>query len=715
MRRFSALGKRSGIAGRPLKRLRGSVRRISADTNNSPAASLVDDLRLQLAHLENLNKALRFSQAAAEGASERFITLFSTVPLALMVVDEHGLVLESNARALALLRPLEDDLPLNFLFPLLQTEHIERVVMGLATAANQGTCEINELVFSAGSNGFFTGDLHIASIDHAPNDLPSYICAIVDQSPLLTQRHALQASAQALKERNEELLQSRTRLAAIINSSLDAIICVDKDHRIIVFNPTAATTFQCPAEQALGRALTDFLPDAARALSYVDIANHAQLGEMEGVTSQGDRVPLDVSLSFEMHPGGELITLFAHNLTARKKMETHRLALESKLRESQKMQAIGTMAGGIAHDFNNIIGAILGNVELAQQDSQTNSAVSVSLTEIGKAGRRARDLVRQILTFSRNDPPHRAPLQLADVVHETVRLIKVTLPPNVNLQVKIDADTPPVMADATQIEQALINLCTNAIHAIGHRPGRIRIELGYSMGSAEDSGERRNGLRGSHVKLVVNDTGHGMSSETLERIFEPFFTTKPVGQGTGLGLSVVHGIMRAHMGSIQVQSTPNEGSEFRLYFPVSNTPVVTKDAHAPTPNNITGAGQRVMYVDDDEALVFLVKRVLSRKGFSVITFTSPREAVEALRANPMSIDLLVTDFNMPGYSGIELLRDAQCIRPDLPVALASGYVTPDIERDALAAGARALIHKPNDVDELCQTVQELLTHQDDHK
>jgi CheY-like chemotaxis protein len=389
------------------------------------------------------------------------------------------------------------------------------------------------------------------------------------------------------------------------------------------------------------------------------------------------------------------------------------LALESQLRESQKMQAIGTMAGGIAHDFNNIISAILGNVKLALQDAQANSAVSVSLTEIGKAGRRARDLVRQILTFSRNEPPHRAALQLADVVHETIRLVKVTLPPNVNLRVSIDPKTPPVMADATQIEQALINLCTNAIHAIDHRPGCIHIELGYSMEPSEDLNKNSNGLRGSHVKLLVSDTGHGMSRETLERIFEPFFTTKPVGQGTGLGLSVVHGIMRTHLGSVHVESTPEKGSQFTLYFPIANTPVLVKENIDSTPNKVIGNGQRVMYVDDDEALVFLVNRVLTRKGFSVITFTNPREALEVLRANPLEVDLLVTDFNMPGYSGIELLRDAHSIRPDMPIALASGYVTPEIESEALLAGARALIHKPNDVDELCQTVQDLLTHNND--
>ena len=673
------------------------------------AERLVDHLRQYQAELEIQNKALRFSQAAAEGASERFVTLFSHVPLALMVVEESGLVLETNGRALDLFRPLERAPPLTYLHPLVNPDCVDRVRLGFLLAKEQGAYELDELEFAGGSNGFFAGDLHIARIDDGLGELPRFICAVIDQGPLLAQRHALQVSAGELQQRNEQLLQSQTRLAAIINSSLDAIVCVDKDHRVSVFNPTAATLFQCPTEHALGRPLTDFFPDAARALSYKDITNHAQLGEMTGLTSQGDNVPMEVSLSFEQHADGDIITLFAHDLTARKRMEAHRTALESQLRESQKMQAIGTMAGGIAHDFNNIISAILGNVALSRLDVPLGSAVTTSPNEIDKAGRRARDLVRQILTFSRNEPPHRVPLQLADVVLEALRLVKVTLPPHVTLLTCIGERTPAVLANATQIEQAILNLCTNAIHAMAQQPANLRVELGYNIKAADDTTERRGGLRGQHVRLTVSDTGSGMSESTLQRIFEPFFTTKPVGQGTGLGLSVVHGIMRAHMGSVKVTSEPGQGSEFTLFFPVSDEEIEPISVLPTEPSPALGIGQRVMYVDDDEALVFLVKRLLTRKGYLVSTFTDPRQALLALRNDPGICDLLVTDYNMPGYSGVDLLRDVKELLPELPVALASGYVTPEIERDALAAGAQALIHKPNDVDELCATVQRLLT------
>jgi len=703
---------------KPKRILRGRAtgQRQAVSARGYSLAQMVEDLRNYQAELEIQNKALRYSQIAAEGASERFLTLFSNVPLALLVVDENGLVLESNAMALRLFRPLESDPPLNFLLPLVNSEYLDKVAQAFVNAKKVGTNETTEVVFGCGSNGVFTGDLHIARIENFQDDLSQFICAVIDQSPLLAQRQALQVSAAELQQRNEELQVSKNRLASIINSSLDAIICIDQNYLITIFNPTAAALFQCPSSQALGSQLTRFLPDAVQTLTYNKLTTHAQLGEMTGLTASGNSVAIEVSVSFELHPDGDTTTIFARDLTSRKKIEAHRNALESQLRESQKMQAVGTMAGGIAHDFNNIIGAILGNVELAKQDAGARSPALVSLSEIDKAGRRARDLVRQILTFSRNESPLRIPIQLADVVQETVHLLRVTLPPLVDMQVRVDPSTPLVLADATQVEQALLNLCTNAIHAIGARRGTLSIELGHNLTTDLGRIERRGGVRGQHVKLVVRDTGSGIDAQTLQRIFEPFFTTKPVGQGTGLGLAVVHGIMRTHQGTVDVKSTPDAGSLFTLYFPVADVaalPDTPDTANLSKPQAVQGMGKRVMYVDDDEALVFLVQRVLKRKGFVVSTFTDPRLAAAVLRARPLDFDLLVTDYNMPGYSGIELLRETRLIRPDLPVALASGYVTAEIEQSALSAGARALIHKPNDVDELCETVQRLLQSVDE--
>ena len=679
-------------------------------TDGTSLAQMVQDLRAYQSELEIQNKALRYSQRVAEGASERFLALFSHVPLALMVVDEGGQVLESNAMALRLFRPREDDPPLNFLLPLVAPDHVERVAHAFGEAKTQGSCEVAEVMLTCASEGSIMGDLHIARIDSSGDDLPQFICAIVDQGLLLTQRHALEQGALELRQRAEELQASKDRLAAVINSSLDAILCVDREHRIIVFNPAAATLFQCMASEALGNSIERFLPQAEQALSLARVTTHAQLGEFEGRTAAGKTVAVEVSVSFEHHAVGDITTLFVRDLTARKKIEAHRNALEAQLRESQKMQAVGTMAGGIAHDFNNILSAILGNASLALEDLPADAAACLSLQEIQRAGRRARDLVQQILTFSRNEQPELSVVTLADVVREAVQLIKVALPPHVSLQVKLAPDTPPVRANVTQIEQALFNLCSNAMHAIGAQHGTITVELDHNLHQSTRMVERRAGARGQHVRLSVRDTGCGISAEHITRVFEPFFTTKPVGQGTGLGLAVVHGIMRSHSGRVEVESTLNVGSVFSLVFPVSAHTEVKPHAFQgqPTPTLQLGRNQHLLVVDDDQALTFLLQRALTRRGYRVTTLNDPQQALTLLREDATRFDLLVTDYNMPGFSGLDLLRETRRLYPSLPVALASGYITPDIERNALEHGARALVHKPNDLDELCATLQRLL-------
>nr|WP_235581014.1 ATP-binding protein [Pseudorhodoferax sp. Leaf265] len=666
---------------------------------------LIRDLRTYQAELESQNKVLRYSQSMAEAASERFETLFSSVPLALMVIDEHDLVVQSNSMAQRSFQPTERDRPLNFLMPFVSATSAAAVQAAFAQARTEGHAEAKEVLFQIGDDGAITGDLHIARLDNAHEPVAHFICAVIDQGPLLAERRALLQSGAELQQRNEQLRLSEARLADIINSSLDAIVCVDRERRITVFNPTAAALFQCPPADALGSPLERFFPDAAEVLAMHQISTELPPTELQALTARGTAVPVEVSMAF-----GDTTTVFARDLTARKREEAQRNALEAQLRESQKMQAVGTMAGGIAHDFNNILHAILGNVELAKEDSGLNSTAQESLREIEKAGRRARDLVRQILTFSRNEAPRRVPTDLAEVTSETERLLRVTLPPQVELLLRVHPGVPAVLADPTQVEQAVLNLCTNAVQAIQATPearGTVWIELQSEAPSPARCA--RLGLApGHYARLSVRDNGPGMDPATRERIFEPFFTTKEVGQGTGLGLAVVHGVMRSNGGAVDVHSEPGRGSHFMLYFPSTSEAAEAAASAPPPPASVQGSGQHVMYVDDDQALVFLVERLLRRRGFRVSGFTDPHAATEALRAEPQGYDLVVTDYNMPGYCGVDLVREARGIRADLPVALASGYVTAEIEREAMAEGARALIHKPNDVQELCATVQRLL-------
>jgi signal transduction histidine kinase/ActR/RegA family two-component response regulator len=409
-----------------------------------------------------------------------------------------------------------------------------------------------------------------------------------------------------------------------------------------------------------------------------------------------------------------------HDITERKRAEAARLSLEAQLRESQKMEAIGTLAGGIAHDFNNALATILGNAELARQDASANPKALESLEEIRKAGSRARGLVQQILSFSRRQPTERKLLTLATVIEECARLLRATLPSRIALEVHCDADAPQVLADSTQIQQVVINLATNAMQAMPSGHGRIAIRLDTVRLDAPWVNEHpvlhalHDKRPGRTVRLAVIDNGPGMDADTLARIFEPFFTTKAVDEGTGLGLSVVHGIVQAHEGAIEVESQPGKGSIFTLYLPVAVTaddaPVHdSAAARAPAqraPENAKG-GARILYLDDDESLVYLVQRLLERRGYRVSGYTDQREALDAIRADPAMFDLVVTDYNMPGMSGLDVARSARAIRADLPIAIASGFIDETLRSQAESAGVHELIFKANEVEELCDAFERL--------
>jgi CheY-like chemotaxis protein len=286
--------------------------------------------------------------------------------------------------------------------------------------------------------------------------------------------------------------------------------------------------------------------------------------------------------------------------------------------------------------------------------------------------------------------------------------MRATLPSGIHLATTRSADAAKVqvLADPTQIHQVVINLCANAAHAIEGKPGRIDVHLECIEFDA--GGARPAGLPpGRYVHLSVRDSGSGIDAATLERIFEPFYTTKPVGEGTGLGLSVVHGIMQAHEGAVSVDSRPGEGSTFHLYFPALEAAAERPPLKLESPASAAGRGQHVLYVDDDESLVYMVTRMLERQGYRVSGHTWAKEALEALRADPRQFDLVVTDYNMPGMSGLDLAREIRAIRADLPVALTSGYITDELRLRADEAGVRHLIYKPNTVEELCEAVRTL--------
>ncbi|MFO1002457.1 MAG: PAS domain-containing protein [Planctomycetaceae bacterium] len=416
---------------------------------------------------------------------------------------------------------------------------------------------------------------------------------------------------------------------------------------------------------------------------------------------------------------GEVIGLegTCQDITEQKRAEAVTASLEAQLRESQKMEAIGTLAGGIAHDFNNILTAILGNVEVARQEMGDQSAVAQRcLDDIQSAGSRARDLVQQILSFSRRQPTDRKLIRLGPVVEEAARLLRATLPSRIALHIYCDPITPRVMADSTQIEQVLLNLATNAMQAMKGDRGTITITLD-TLTLDENLTESHAGLRklqqlsGQAVRLIVKDNGPGMDAATLQRIFEPFFTTKPVDEGTGLGLSVVHGIVQGHDGVITVESRSGHGAVFSIYFPA----VLVEEKKTATDSGSSPASEKpvadptlsILYLDDDNSVLLLVKRLLERQGHMVTCFVDPREAISALQNAPDAFHLVVTDYNMPGMQGLEVAREIHRIRPDMPVAVTSGFIDEELRAGAARNGVCELVAKPFAIKELYAVIQRM--------
>ncbi|WP_414662499.1 hybrid sensor histidine kinase/response regulator [Horticoccus sp. 23ND18S-11] len=384
--------------------------------------------------------------------------------------------------------------------------------------------------------------------------------------------------------------------------------------------------------------------------------------------------------------------------------ETRRL--EEQYLQAQKMEAIGTLAGGIAHDFNNILGVINGYTELAQM-STTDAVVLEHLGYVRQAGTRAADLVRQILAFSRKEEQARRPVQMKHIVAEALKLLRATIPSSIEFKLDLDRDPPVVLADPTQLHQIVMNLCTNAWHAMREQPGVLEVclkavELQHPLAVLNTELPA-----GRYACLTIADTGVGMDETTLSRMFEPFYTTKGPGEGTGLGLAVVHGIVRSHEAGITATSRPGAGTTFRLYFPSHSLEAITPAIAAGVVPS--GHGERILVVDDEALLVQVTRKSLEELGYKVEVSTNPLSALEEFRRRPADFDLVVTDLTMPRMSGIELAGALLAIRPDIPIILTTGYTATVNAERARAAGIREFVLKPLSFDILGATVHRVLS------
>ncbi len=389
----------------------------------------------------------------------------------------------------------------------------------------------------------------------------------------------------------------------------------------------------------------------------------------------------------------------------RKKAELEKQKLETHLRQVQKMEAIGTLAGGIAHDFNNILASIIGFAELARYDIPEATRPRANIDEVLKASSRARELVKQILTFSRKTEIEKKPVFPHLIIKEDLKLLRASIPATIEIRQDIDPECGAVLADPSQIDQVIVNLCTNASHAMGESGGVMEIQLKRITISDTDTADKTAVSPGSYIRLTVSDTGHGMEPAVLERIFEPYFTTKEPGKGSGLGLAVVHGIIQSLDGAITVDSDPHQGTAFHVYLPSVEAELVQEIGKAASP---TPGKERLLVVDDEITIIEFLKTALERFGYRVTATTSSIEALKTFQKDPNAFDLIITDQTIPSLTGTEFAQKALGIRADIPIILCTGYSTAISEEKALKLGIRAFIMKPLSVEELTSTVRRVL-------
>jgi len=401
-----------------------------------------------------------------------------------------------------------------------------------------------------------------------------------------------------------------------------------------------------------------------------------------------------------------LVSGVVQDITASKRAEEEKLQLENQLRQAQKMESIGTLAGGIAHDFNNILSPIIGFTEMTAGELPENSQARANLEEVLAAAHRAKDMVRHILTFSRQDSQEMKPMSLRPVVQESMKLLRSSLPSTIDIQMRFDEETGSVMGDSTQIHQLVVNLCTNAYQAMREQGGRLDVTLTQQVFDRAAALPSRDMLPGAYVCLRVQDTGHGIDQAIIDRIFEPYFTTKGPAEGTGMGLSMVHGIVKRHQGHIAVASTLGQGTTFHVYIPQMAS--VHETTLHETTDVIPLGHEHILLVDDEPQLLAMQGQILERLGYDVTAINSSADALDAFRQAPDTFDMLITDQTMPHMTGAELATEVLKRRPALPVILCTGFSEALSPEAAADIGIRHYLQKPVSLKALARTVRLVL-------
>ena len=503
------------------------------------------------------------------------------------------------------------------------------------------------------------------------------------------------------------------RLAAIVESSQDAITSKDLDGVITSWNRAAETLYGYGAEEAIGQNIEIVFPEGKKdelkmILRMVRQGKSARIHETVRQHKDGSLIDFSLSVSPVFDDQGKVIgaATIAHDIADMIKIREEKEKLGLQLRQAQKMEAIGTLAGGIAHDFNNILAAIMGYSELAQDSLPADSEAAEYIKTVVDSAQRAKELTYQILSFSRQTEHEQVALDLEPIIKEVSKMLRATMPSTIEIKQNVPAGTGEVMADPVQIHQILMNLCTNAAQAMEESGGVLSIALDVVDIDDSIANEYVDLAPGQYQRLSVGDTGVGMDKEVLERIFEPFYTTKEVGKGTGMGLSVVHGIVKNFGGDITVYSEPGQGSTFHVYLPLADGGQNKEPALLI--GEVPRGSENILFVDDEPPLVDIGKKTLSRFGYQVQGFTSAQEALEAFKAAPDYFNLLITDYTMPKITGVQLANEILAIKPDLPIIICTGFSERLESTMTQEVKAARLVMKPFMPREIARVVREVL-------